>query len=155
MSYTRRGNPTELIFGSPCEQPFTVSSVAADHTFTDATITIPSWLKINTIAHAFLDMYVPYIQNTNAGSNWISASQYIYASIDGGAYHQANKIFNSAFYLAPSMWFTGQYINLGMYDLISYLANDCTITLLWDNAQSHVDSLNFGNIWFVLRVITK
>lgn len=155
MAYTRRGNPTELIFGSPQEQPFTVSTVAADHDFVEASITLPSWLKVNTIAHAFLDMYVPYIQNTHAGSNWIAASQYIYCKVNGAAGVQANKIFNQAFYLAPSLFYTGQYINLGNYDLISYLVNDATLTFYWDNAASQNDSLNFGGVWFVLRVITK
>lgn len=153
MGYAQTIPFSSFEIGSGMENPFTVDSVAGDYTFTDATITLPSWLQINRISHAYIDMYVPYIQNTNVASNYMQNTQYVYASVDGGAYHQCTKIFSNGFYLPPSFNYSGLYRVLGIYDMVSYLTNSCTISFLWDEAVAHLDSLIFGNVWFQIRII--
>lgn len=153
MGYSQTIPLSSIEIGSAMENPFTVTTVAADHAFTEATITLPGWLEPPRIQHAYIDMYVPYVQNTNVASNYIDSTQYVYASVDGGAFHQCTKISNQSFYLPPSFSFTGLYRIIGMYDMRSYLVANATIDLLWDNAQSFANSLVFGNIWFIMRLI--
>lgn len=153
MGYAQTIPPVTIEFGSGMEPPFTVGTVAADHDFTDATITLPAWMSVIEIRHAYVDMYVPYIQNTTAVDNYTDGTQYIQASVDLGAMHNCTKIFNNGFFIPNGFTYSGLYRVLGMYDIVSYLADNCTITFRWDNALAFGNSLIFNNVWFIMRVI--
>ena len=155
MGYANIYPLSQLEIGSQQEQAFSVGAVAADHVFTQAEITLPSWLPTNRISHAFLDAYFPYYKNTAAVLNYTEPSQYIYVYVDGGAGHIANKIFNSSFELLAGELYTGNIRNVGNYDLVSYLVNDCTLTFNWDAAAVHADGYLFHSIYFILRVIAE
>lgn len=156
MGYANIYPLSQLEFGSPTEPPIGVGAVAADIAFASATITVPAWLSVTRISHAFVDWYVPYLKNTFAGQNYVDGSTWLQISVDGGVWHNANKIFNGSFWLLNADTMGTSLIRMvGNYDMVSYLVDACTIAFRWDNAKALGDSIVIHNSWFILRLVCE
>lgn len=155
MGYANIYPLSQLIFGSPQEPQFFIDASVHTCTFTNASITLPSWLKKERIKYAFYDFHVPYMANTSVLTNYVDGSQWFQVSIDGGVWRNANKIFDDAFNVQPSGTYTGYIVNIGNYDIAPYLATDATLTFRWVDSKALNDALWFINCWVTLRVIAE
>jgi len=159
MGYAFNNAPATISIGSPTRDGVTtVSTVSADIQLEDMSIAaLLTGIGTERIFKAFLEIHVPYLENTHAALNRMGLSHYIQVKRSGaGAYTNAIYIPQESFSCPGSTAY--HYGVLYGREDISQVVKDCRtygqyMNVKWNDAVSIGDDLNFYCIQTVLTVV--
>jgi hypothetical protein len=125
------------------------------NTFAINAIAIPSWLA-NAVNHAYLDIYFPWIQNTNAATNYIADAEKIQV-FGNGAWKTAIRLGTQTLALPALTLFTGSVRVVGNDDIADEIneRSGHSMSIQWLDSRSQQNNLNFRMMYCILRVMTK
>jgi hypothetical protein len=155
MGYSQTIPLSSVELGSRLETAFQVTSGATVTIDFVATIFFTPWLT-GRIKHAYLDMYFPYVHNSNVAANSINGDQYIQTKVGvGGTWSNAILVHNFDFNLPGSSSLEGTVRLTGNIDLQSLNIDGSTLFFRWENSNAALASLDFNCMYFILRAVTE
>lgn len=140
MPYINRQGLTNQVelWTDPCTS-ITITNAAADKAFT-GTIAVPSSSVLRgSIASAYVDLFIPSVQNYNAAENYVESLQYLQVSNDAGvAYDNCTKIVSRFLDTAAGSWTQGWWL-YGNIDVSTLFSKGDTLQFKWKDADAHLD----------------
>jgi hypothetical protein len=160
LAYTRRSTPTQLEIGNATQlNSFNITNVVADHGVNS--IEIPTSCY-NRIEAAYLDIYLPYVRNYNAGANSLddasgNGSIQVKALV-GGTWIDAIYMIDQSMYTPASTTVTRGRVagNLDVKAQVNIAANPDNashlLSVQWKNAKAHLDGFTIAQLQVILRI---
>lgn len=160
MGYAFNNVPTQLeLGGAKSFNYFTITTAASTVTLPDIQTTILTGMDANRVLYAFLDLYIPYFSNTNAGINFTDDTiQYLQVKRSGagaGSWTNASNMGYICNIAASSGYHYG--VIKGELDVSTQVKacflNNQNLNVQWKDARSFVDSLIFNDVQPVLKLV--